>query len=327
MYKHLTLEQRYQIQAFLAAGKSVAFIAKQLGVHRSTIYRELRRNSTHSATPPDKYKAANAQTFAEHRAYKPSKTKSICPAIIRRIVWLLRRGWSPQQISEVCKAKGVAMLSAEAIYLWLYEQKRNKTPYQYLLSLLRRGHRRRRKRRLSKQPREIIKDRVSITERPEAVNNKSRSGDLETDLVKCQGGYLLTITDRKSLYNVITKLPNKEAETITAAIIKALLPYKGQIFTITSDNGTEFVKHQKVAEALAIDWYFADPYRSQQRGCNENQNGLIRQYFTRKTDLSKVEDADVQKVQDILNSRPRKKLGYLPPKKLFLRSPDVALVA
>lgn len=326
-YHQLTQEQRYQIEALLKAGHAKTYIAKAMGVDRSTIYRELRRNSTQSAHPPDKYKADNAQRFALHRAYKPSKTKTLCPCIIRIIVWLIKRDWSPQQISNSCRPKGIPMLSTEGIYLWLYEQKAKNTIHASLIDRLRRGHRRRRKRRLNKQPRVIIKDKVTIEHRPEIVAQQQRSGDLETDLVKCTNGYVLTITDRKTLFNIITKIPNKEANTVMDALIKSLKPYKGKIFTITSDNGTEFARHNQVAKALEIDWYFADPYCSQQRGCNENQNGLIRQYLTRKTDLRLLNNEDILIIQNKLNYRPRKKLNYKSPVKLFLLTTTVALVA
>lgn len=327
MYKHLTLVQRYQIEALHAQGLTISKIALAIGVHKSTISRELRRNSIQSARPPDRYKAAIADDFCKKRAYKPLNYKTKDPRILRRMVWLLRRGWSPQQICQVCRNRGVAMLSTEAIYLWLYKQKRLATTYAPLVTMLRRAHRKRRKRLLQKGRRDILKDKVSIAKRPQLVQQQTRCGDLEADLVKCQNGYLLTITDRKTLFNFITKLPNKEADTVADAIVKTLKPYKGAIFTITSDNGTEFARHQQIAQALQIQWYFADPYCSQQRGCNENQNGLIRQYFTRKTNLNLYSDNDIKTIERILNHRPRKKNQYLPPIKLFLHPSPVALVA
>lgn len=324
-YHHLTREQRYQIQALRHDGKGPTAIAKILDVHKSTISRELKRNSTHSAHPPDKYKAANAQIFATRRAYKTYKLTQTNPDISRRITFLLKAGWSPQQIADTCSLRAIPMLSTEAIYLWIYDQKaRHQTDY---TPLLRRHHRKRRKRRLDKQPRTIINDKVSIHLRPEEVNSQERSGDMETDLVQCKSGYLLTITDRKTLFNLIAKLPNKEAATVAAALIIALTPYNGKIHTITSDNGTEFARHKEVAKALDLDWYFADPYSSQQRGCNENQNGLFRQYFTRKTDLSQCTNDYILKIQNKLNYRPRKKLNYQLPIKLFLHPSAVALAA
>ena len=325
MYKHLTIEQRYALEGYLQSGKSIKQIAERIGVHRSTLYREIKRNSTRSAQPPDRYKAANAHRYARHRAYQRPKTKTTCPNIIRRITWLLKHGWSPEQISKTCKRRGISMLSTEAIYLWLYEQKAANTKHASLLTHLRRGHRRRRKRRLCKQPRVLIKDKKPIAQRPQIVAEQKRIGDLEADLMKCKNGYLLTITDRKTLFNLITKIPNKEAATIEQAMLKTLQPFKGSLYTLTSDNGTEFARHAAIAEALGIEWYFADPYRSQQRGCNENQNGLIRQYLKRDTDLNRLSEQDIKNIENKLNHRPRKKLNFIPPIKLFLQPSHVAL--
>lgn len=311
---HLSQDQRYQIEALNTAGHSQNYIAIFLSVHRSTISRELGRNSTQTVKLPDKYKAVQAQDFAEKRAFKLDKWKSSDKDVERRLIWLLKHDWSPEQVALVCAHRGLQMLSTEGIYLWIYAQKRSPVDY---TSYLRRHHRKRRKRKLKNQPRSIIKNRVSIHERPPEVAEQQRFGDMETDLVKCQNGYLLTITERKSLFNFIVKLPNKEALTIQTAIIAALLPIQKNIKTITSDNGTEFAYHQTISEALRVPWFFADPYCSQQRGCNENQNGLIRQYFKRDTDLNAISQDKIDKVQEKLNNRPRKKNNFTSPIKLL----------
>jgi len=320
---HLSQAQRYQIEALIIAGHTKTFIAGMLGVNKSTITRELQRNSIQSAKPPDKYKAATAQHFAIKRAFKPLRSKSGDKDIERRMSWLLRHDWSPEQISVSCTQRGIPMLSREGIYLWIYNQPRSPIDY---TGYLRRHHRKRRKRKLTNQPRTIIKNRISIHDRPTEVAEQQRFGDMETDLVKCQNGYLLTITERKSLFNFIVKLPNKEAVTIQNAMIATLLPIKEGIQTITSDNGTEFACHKAISEILMIPWYFADPYCSQQRGCNENQNGLIRQYFKRKTDLNTISQDQIEHVQNKLNNRPRKKNLFLSPAKL-LRLHKVAFAA
>lgn len=314
-YRHLSREQRYQIEAFIKANQKPAFIAIELGVSRSTIYRELNRNSTQSAMGTPCYKAANADDFARHRAYKRPPVKSVAPITLRYLRWLLKAGWSPQQIAATCKQRAITMLSHESIYTWIYRQ-RSKGIADFT-PMLRWSHRKRRKRSLRKGRRCIIADRVSIAQRPEVVADRTRTGDLETDLVKCTNGYLVTVTDRKTLFNLVAAVPHKEADLVAAALQKLLLPYKGQLFTITSDNGTEFVRHKEVAEALGIDWYFADPYCSHQRGCNENQNGLFREYFPNDFDLSKVTEQQVLEKQHRINRRPRKKNGYIAPIKLF----------
>ena len=321
-YHQLNQEQRYQVEALLQAGTGKTAIANIIGVNRSTVYRELHRNATTTAKQP-LYKAASAQLFATKRAYVPKPSLSADKAITRRIRWLITRHWSPEQIAGTCRKRGIPMLSVESIYLWIYAQKKKGIDY---AKHLRRHHRKRRKRRLEKQPRTIIQNKVSIHDRPQIVTEQGRIGDFETDLVKCQNGYLVTITERKTLFNFIEKIPNKEAASVQNAIIKALLPYKKMIKTITSDNGTEFANHKKIAEELQCNWFFADPYKSQQRGANENQNGLIRQFFTNKTDLGIIEEKEIKLVQNKLNARPRKKANFEAPNKLFPNQ-NVALVA
>ena len=129
----------------------------------------------------------------------------------------------------------------------------------------------------------------------------------------------------KSLFNLICKIPNKEAATIQQAIIETLEPIKDSIHTITSDNGTEFANHEAITKELGIPWYFADPYKSQQRGANENQNGLIRQYLKRDTDLNLITNKQINKIQNKLNNRPRKKNNFVSPIKT-LTLHQVALV-
>lgn len=313
-YQHLSPGQRYQLEALKNNCCSQSEIALAIGVNKSTVSREIRRNSVQSVKSPDKYKAKQAQLFAAKRAFKPPCIKSCCPKIQLLITSLLEADWSPEQISVTCANNGVEMLSTEGIYKWVYAQPRHETD---LTSCLRRHHRVKRKRRLTNQPRVIIKDKVTIHERPPEVDKQERFGDMETDLVKCKNGYLLTITERKSLFNIIVKLPNKEALTIQNAMILTLLPFMSSIKTITSDNGTEFAFHKDISDALDIKWYFADTYSPQQRGCNENQNGLIRQYFKRDTDLNLLTQDDINKVQKRLNDRPRKKNNFVSPSKLL----------
>lgn len=147
-YSHLSQEQRYKIEALKNAGFSQTKIAEQIGFHKSTISREFKRNSIAKAKPPDKYKAKQAHDFACKRAYKPWNHKTKDGAIIRRIIWLIKRDWSPEQIAITCKNRAIPMLSTEGIYLWLYTNRFHQG--EDLLKHLRRGHRKRRKRRLNK---------------------------------------------------------------------------------------------------------------------------------------------------------------------------------
>jgi IS30 family transposase len=318
-YSHLGIGQRHRLEALLEAGLSKPAIAEQLNIDRSTVYREINRNAKRQSKG-NVYKADFAQGLGSKRQELRPRYKKIGYAIGRRIIWLLKHAWSPEQIATVCKQRDIPMLSTEAIYLWLYECGRE------YLHLLRRHHRKRRKRRLDKQARSIIKNKTSIDQRPGVVERQERVGDLEADLMKCTNGYLLTITDRKSLFNFIRKIPDKSAASVERAMIDTLSPLKASIKTITTDNGTEFVNHQNIARELNVDWYFADPYSSWQRGCNENQNGLIRQFANRKTDLNLISDQTISQWQKQLNHRPRKKINFQKPIHFFNQHLNVALV-
>jgi IS30 family transposase len=206
------------------------------------------------------------------------------------------------------------MVSHERIYLWIYQQKRKGVDY---CGYLRKGHRSRRKRKNKQTSRQIIKDKTSIEDRPEVVKKQKRVGDIEVDLVQCRKGYLLTATDRKTLFNWVGKVADKSARTVQEKLIKLLKPYKTHLKTVTSDNGLEFASHHKISKELQVDWYFAHPYCAHERGCNENQNGLLRQYAPRSTDLSKISKTTVKNWQKTLNARPRKKLNFEPPKSQF----------
>jgi IS30 family transposase len=153
---------------------------------------------------------------------------------------------------------------------------------------------------------------VSIDERPAIVDEKTRVGDWEIDLVIGKGHScaLVTIVERATSITVTKRVNSKSADIVTAATISLLKPYKAAVLTITADNGKEFAYHRKMTAALDAAVYFADPYSSWQRGLNENTNGLLRQYWSKKTDFKKVSQRNVTSVIGALNNRPRKKLNY-----------------
>ena len=173
---------------------------------------------------------------------------------------------------------------------------------------LRRRGRRHKKRGALTNGRGFIKNRVDIDKRPTIVDKKVRFGDLEIDTVigKNHKGALLTINDRVTGLVWIRLLSGKDASPLTKAAIDALEPFRDQIHTITADNGKEFSSHEEIACKLNIFVYFAKPYHSWERGANENSNGLIRQYFPKGTDFRDITNEQVMRVQNILNSRPRK---------------------
>ena len=230
---------------------------------------------------------------------------------------LIQADFSPEQVSGYLKKGEMEHVSHETIYLYIWNDKKqgNKQLYKHL---------RRRGRHYTKRGSKtggcgFIKNRIDIDQRPPIVDEKIRFGDLEIDTVigKNHKGALLTINDRATGLVWIRKLSGKEAASLTYATIKALLPIKGIIHTITADNGKEFSFHEKIADKLNIFIYFAKPYHSWERGANENTNGLIRQYFPKGIDFRDITPEQVMRVQNILNSRPRKRLGYMTPKEKF----------
>lgn len=315
-YTQLTQEQRYQIYALKKMSHSQSAIARTIGVHRSTISRELRRN-----TGQRSYRPKQAQQFAIARRAKsrPRITQASWSLIEQK----LQLEWSPEQIAGWLKKKQVEQISHEWIYQYiLHNKQQGGTLYKSL-----RCQKKRRKRYGSYDRRGQLVNRTSIDDRPIIVDERSRIGDLEIDTVIGKGhkGALVTIVDRYSRYVFIKRVANKQAEGVCAATIELLKPVADSLHTITADNGKEFAQHQKFSTHLGVNVYFAHPYSSWERGTNENTNGLIRQYFPKATDFTQIKDEAVTHVMNRLNNRPRKTLGYRTPHEVFYESLTVAL--
>ena len=304
-YKQLIEGQRYQIQAYLQQGFSQSQIARQIGVNKSTVCRELRRNRL-----CDEYQPGVAQELAFERRQEASKYR--IPEQTREYVeMMLTEDWSPEQIAQVGKRIGHPV-SHEWIYRYVA---RNRAWGGQLYRHLRQGHKRYRKGKQSK--RSVIPSPVYIDDRPAIVEERSRVGDWEVDTVmgKQGCGAIVSLAERKSRLYLVRKLPSKNASDVADAMIDMLKPYP--VLTITADNGSEFVEHQRVAESLDAEFYFAHPYASWQRGQNENSNGLLRQYVPKGTDLRKVTDEQLQAYQNRINLRPKKCLGFKQPLVVF----------
>jgi IS30 family transposase len=317
-YTQLTREERYQISALKTAGHNQIDIAKVIGRHKSTISRELARNSGLRG-----YRPKQANSFAESR--RPAKsTPRISSDSWSRIELLLREDWSPEQVSRWLRNEEDIFVSPEWIYQYIL---RNKQSGGDLHSHLR-CQKQRKKRYGSPDRRGQIKGRISIDERPEVVNQRSRIGDWEADTVigKQGGSVLVTLVERKTRWSTIGKAPNRTAQEVKTVILKCLQPLASKVQTLTYDNGKEFAQHQEISKELYCSGYFAHPYHSWERGLNENTNGLIRQFFSKGKDLSEVTDSEVQAVMNKLNNRPRKCLGFKTPNQVFLGiNPPVAL--
>lgn len=310
-YRQLAREQRYQIKALMKEGHNQTKIAANVGCHKSTISRELRRNSGRKGYRPHQ---------ADELAYDRQ-----CEAYRSRITWetwqeierLLRQDWSPEQIAGRLKLENKATVSHECIYLYVYaEKRRGGTLHQHL-----RSQKKQRKRYSGYIRRGQIPNRTSIEKRPKIVARKGRFGDWEADTIvgaRHKGG-LLSVVERKSKLTRLRRLATKAAAVMKDSCIELLAPLAARVHTITVDNGKEFCDHKLIAAGLQARVYFAHPYASWERGLNENTNGLVRQYFPKKYEFAKITDQDLQQVEDRLNNRPRKTLGYRTPNEIFFK--------
>ncbi len=312
-YEHLNYEQRYTIECMLKQGHTKRAVHMAIGVCESTLYRELKRNSR----PRGSYCAKYAQMLADERSKEGHVKKRFTKAMQGHVVErLIKYQWSPEQIVGRAKLQGIEMVSHERIYQFIWQDKAQGGE---LYKHLRTGQRKYRKRYGSRSSRGQIPDRVSIEERPEIVERNQRVGDFESDLIIGKGhqGALLTIVDRHSCFVLIEDVGGKSKQAVKRATINALAPFKEHVHTITNDNGKEFSEHRAIAEKLQCQVFFAHPYASWERGLSENTNKLVRQYFPKGQSLQGIPKGRVPQVIELLNNRPRKKLGYRTPKEVF----------
>lgn len=309
-YTQLTKEARYQIYALMQAGHNKTEIASLLGRHKSTIGREVERN--HGLRG---YRPKQAQQMADDRHEEKVQTR------IPNETWdwvkqlLIDDDWSPEQISGWLVAEKGMSVSHEWIYQFVYQDKRQGGDLHSHL----RCQKARRKRYGSNDRRGQIKGRISIDDRPEIVNERSRVGDWEVDTVigKPGGTVLVTVAERKTRYSVIALSPDKSAQAVKEALIVSLRPHANHVHTLTYDNGKEFAYHEAISTELEAKGFFAHPYHSWERGLNENTNGLIRQYLPKGMDFHSVTQIDIERIMNKLNNRPRKCLGFKTPHQVF----------
>jgi IS30 family transposase len=314
LYHQLTEGERNQIYALKQALVSKREIAEHLGRSPSTISRELRRNRGLRG-----YRPQQAHRKAQERHHRPRRRKMM-PGVIEWIEHKLKEDYSPEQISGTMRSSIGIRVSHERIYQHIWSDKRQGGDLYRKLRIA--GTKKRRKRYGEKDWRGKIPNRVDIDQRPAIVEEKSRTGDWEADLVSGvrHRGFLVSLVERKSKYTLIGRVRNKTSEEVRAEIERLLAPYKDKVWTITYDNGREFSEHDLVNEHLECRSYFAKPYHSWERGLNENTNGLIRQYFPKGSDLREAGEEDVVFVMNRLNNRPRNTLAFQTPQELFINS-------
>jgi IS30 family transposase len=307
--EHLSTEERYTIQHMNQQGKSSTSIGKVLSRAPSSITRELRRNALGDGA----YSASFAGRFAKERASAKQRRSAFTPRVLALVEQGLEDRMSPEQIIGREAQQGNAdMPCVQTLYNHIHSDRKAGGKMHKRLRL--RG-RRRKPHGQGKQRRSIIPNRRDISERPIEVEQRQRFGDFECDLIIGAGhsGVILTVNDRATGLLWMEKLKDKQATTVSLALIRLLKPWKGKIHTLTSDNGTEFVLHEEVSKQLECQCFFAKPYHSWERGSNENLNGLIRDYFPKKIEFYDITAKQIKETQEALNNRPRKRHNFLTP--------------
>ena len=306
-FRNIDHDERCQISTLLKVGFSTSAIARELNRSRSTVHREIDRNSGEQG-----YDHNEADEKAKARRRAASCVPWRFTSEMRTDVEArLKEGWSPDQISGRLRMKG-RQIGRQRIYNHVHADKKAGGD---LFQCLRRRGKKPNFKGKSHAGRGHIPNRVDISDRPDIVDDKVRLGDWEVDTIigKNHRGAIVSTVDRVSKYTFLLRVLRKTKEAVCSALIRQLSSDGVPVLTITADNGKEFADHVRVAEKLGADFYFAKPYHSWERGLNEHTNGLVRGYLPKETDFLEVSDEEVQKVQDLLNSRPRKVLGYRTP--------------
>lgn len=302
----LSQHERYRIHSLREAGCSLRGIALALDRSPSTISRELRRNRVDRY-----YEPIRAQRLSERRRSQASQRTRIAAEHIECIEACLREDWSPEQIAGT-----TGLASHEWIYQHVYaDQRQGGTLFKSL-----RRRRRKRRRRGLRDGRGQLRHRRNWRERPPVVEQRSRLGDWEIDSMHASRGkaVVVTMTERRSRVHLLAHSPDGTADNVRQAIVGRLGHLYRGVHTLTADNGKEFAQHQRLGAALQADVYFADPYSAWQRGSNENANGLVRQYLPRDMDFATITDEQLRWIEQRLNTRPRKILGFKTPLDIFV---------
>jgi len=314
MYTHLTSEERYTLSTMRKQGYSVATIASALNRHRSTLYRELERNSCYHVDKA--YRPSKAQYRAIARRSKQRRYTQFSKLDFLPVRTLIRQKWSPEQISGVLTSLGFKAMSHETIYKYIWKDKADGGK---LWQHLRQSTKQRRKRYKAYDSRGRLANKRHISERPKSVETRKYRGHWEIDTVMGTGSNdcIVTLVERKSGYVAIGKLPNRSTASLNAKTIGIINRVPADFKTITADNGTEFHQYKVIEAATGTKFYFANPYHSWERGSNENCNGLIRQYLPKGISMASLSQQQCNRIADKLNSRPRKRHNYKTPEEIL----------
>ena len=319
-YTHLCEAERYMITTGLEAGHSIRQIAKHLGRSASSISRELSRNGTNV------YAALLAHTQAKARQHKPRIVKKldIIPLLRFYVFGKIDRCWSPQQISARLKMdfpdNPDMRVSHETIYAYIYAMPKSRLR-QALIANLRRKHPERQKPSRTLSDKGRIADMVSIHDRPEDIEGRKIAGHWEGDLIigKNHGSAVGTLVERKSRYIFLAHLNTHTAQETRLSFTRKLVSVPQELRqSLTYDQGKEMSQHKLLSADLNMSVYFCDPHSPWQKGTVENTNGLIRQFLPKGSDLSHLSQDELDEISHLLNTRPRKSLGYLTPREVYM---------
>ena len=312
-YRQITSEERYILATLRKQGFNQSQIARELGRHRSTICRELKRNSSRS---DGCYRPSKAIERTAGRRSRSRRNQRFTRVDLKRVDSLLQQRLSPEQISRRLRLHGNRSISHETIYRYVW---RNRILGGSLYTFLRGARKRRRKRYGAYDSRGRLAGKRHISERPLAADQRSEIGHWEIDTVIGKGSRhcIVTLVERKSRYVIIGKLRARTAAHTNRRTIRLMRRHPQRFKTITADNGTEFHDYAEIEQRTGCLFYFATPHHSWERGTSENTNGLIRQYVPKGTSMAKLSQQTCNAIARALNDRPRKRLGFKTPKECF----------
>ena len=313
-YRQLSSEERYTIAALRWQRWTYAEIARHLGRHRSTICREIRRNS---ARLDGAYRAQKAIERTNGRRSRSRRNQHFSSREFALVDRKLKEDWSPEQIAGRLRLSGELEISHETIYIHVW---RDKEEGGQLYRHLRQATKLRRKRHNSYDSRGRLAGKRHISERPASVERRKTIGHWEIDTVV--GGQdkdcVATLVERRTGYAMVGKLADRSMYGMSRRLKMLIRRAPDRFKTMTSDNGTEFHDYAAVEDTTGVRFYFATPYHSWERGSNENFNGLLRQYLPKRTSQAHITQAHCDRIAKRLNTRPRKRLAYRTPEERFL---------
>jgi transposase, IS30 family len=315
-YRQLTLGERYMLAALRKQGLNQSQIARSLGRHRSSICREIGRNSSRA---DGRYRAFTAQERTNGRRSRSRRNLRFTARDFALVDELLRRQWSPEQVSGHLGRTGQLRISHETIYRHVWRDKREGG---LLYTHLRGARKRRRKRYKSYDSRGRLAGKRLISQRPAVVERRRQLGHWEIDTVIGSGSKdcIVSLVERKTGLLLIGKLEDRTTESLNRRVIHLIRRHGGVFKSITSDNGTEFHDYRRIEERTETTFYFATPYHSWERGSNENANGLIRQYLPKGASMAGLSQPQCNAIAHKLNTRPRKRLGFKTPLECYNES-------